>query len=244
MTVREAARYQRKQLKGKRLSVKVRYLLSYYRIPLLLTIMAVAVGCSVARSIRQTKPVLLNLYCLNAYSSTDSDPLGELFAEHVGEKPEQKQIGIFCAPYQPEGHVSESALMQTFMTHLTAGEVDLIAGDRSAVSHLAANGCFCSLEEIITPEQMSALAPYLLYVDQDAIDRAFEAESPDMSQIYLGAPAAMEKPIPAVLILPQDAPLLQYYRFPEGDCVIGIPQFSERKAAAAEFLRFCIPDIP
>lgn len=237
MTTEEAARYQWKQLRGKPFGVKVRHILTYYRLPALIVLLLMLIAAGMLWSSRQEEQTLISVYCLNAQRQSESRLLEQSIAQRLGGETAQGEVHIFCAPYLPEGQMEDTALMQTFVTHLLAGEVDAVAGDTEAMSHLAANGGFCSLQEVLDPQSLDALGPDLLYIDQAAVDRAFYGEDGDVSGIRLGPPEGMEEPVPVAIRVSRDSGLCSAFQFREEGAVLGIPAFSQRKSAAAEFLK-------
>ena len=240
MTAREAAKYQLKNLKGKPLKEKLTHILTYYWLPVVLAAVAAGAVCSMVLSARQELPVAISVYCLNARLTEQSDAPEALFAERTGTNREQSRISILCAAYESTGDTVATAQMQSFVTHLTAGEVDVLAGDPESIRHLAANGCFRSLEAVLSPERLAAAADRLLYIDQAEVDRVFETVDADISGIVLGSPEHMENPVPVAVVLPGDSILCRAYRFPEGNVLMGVPDSTGRETMAAAFLEMCI----
>lgn len=231
MTIKEAAKYRFKDLKNKPLKEKLRHILTYYRIPIVLVLVLAAAGGSLLHLSLTEQKMALQVYCLNAVHPEKEETASARFLKEAGLDAGKYTASFLCAGYDFSGNPVVLAEMQTFIALASAGEVDVVTGDLASMSHLAANDAFLPLEEIV-PE---ALREYLVYLDRAAVAAAGE----DFSEITLDNPDQMQEPVAVALRIPAESPFLHEYRFEAGEAYFAIPAKTSRLDSAKQFMIQC-----
>ncbi|MCM1056568.1 MAG: hypothetical protein NC517_03040 [Firmicutes bacterium] len=132
---------------------------------------------------------------------------------------------------------------QQIMVHVSAGEVDVMAGGADHLLQYAYMGDFYDLRNLLSPEQLDKYRDSFYYID-GAVAEEIEAARKDYDSEYVPVygdpmhPEDMQEPVPAGLFLPEDCPLLQDYLFQGASPVVSVLINTKHPETASAFIDF------
>ena len=169
MTLREAAVYQIKQLKGKPLKVKLVHVLTYYWVPIVAILAIVVFMISLGVHYANQKESALMMCCIN--SIADENRVQEYLDSFASSS------GIDKSEYEVSARldltINESEMELGYQNaQLIAGmmatqSLDIISADKENILRYSYQDVFLDLSQLLSPEAIKKLEPYFIYVDQD-----------------------------------------------------------------------------
>ena len=161
MTSTEAMIYQLKNLKGKPFKQKVEHIVTYFWLPILVTVGILFVSISYIVHLATLKDTALNVICLNTYGdhALASEYING-FAQEAGIDPEEYEVYISTDLNLDDQNLSEAYnTAQVIVAQVAAHSVDMIAGDLATATRYFYQEMFWELDEILSPEESSMRAP-------------------------------------------------------------------------------------
>ncbi|MCI2049244.1 MAG: hypothetical protein LKJ76_05925 [Lachnospiraceae bacterium] len=176
MAVFDEINQQRKNVQKKGKKAFFSWLWTYYKLPALAVILAVAMVVGIVRSIVTSKPQTFGLLMLNTENqdkSNDTAWLEEPLAKAAGVDLTKNSMLIDLTDYLSPGtaqSTQEMAVSEKIVTYVAAKSVDVLGADAYNFTYEASGGVFMDLKEALTPEQYKKYEPYFFYIDQSMID--------------------------------------------------------------------------
>lgn len=223
MTSREATIYNLKKLKGQPLNKQLHYIITNFWAPILAIIFAIIALVSMIVHWCNQKPTALTLCCVN--SPAEEETVRNYLSGFAREQ------GIDTEEYELNGELmfltkdSDSSYqsVQMLAAMLMAGDVDVMAADTATMVRYAYQYAFLHLNEVLSQEQLDALAPYLLYIDASRLEELSAPHEgvppfPDPTK-----PEEMAQPVPFAIVLQPDWAFSEScYPYTYGDDAVGL----------------------
>lgn len=236
MTAREAAREAWKNLKGRPLKEKLDHIWSYYRIPIIIGIVCIAVVCSLIFSSLGAKDTALYGYCLNVSANTEAvDAMTQAFMEQAGIDPQTQEVLLFSDLKTDKATIYDT--MQVLTVHVAAKEVDFILSDEKTCLSMVQQGYFTDLKQVLNPQQQALLSPFYLYAERAALEDERDSQDPEKKTIVLAAAEELDDPVPVALQLPKTL-FEGLYTFSGEGITLVIPQNAPHVDNLVKFLEF------
>lgn len=239
MTQREAAIHHLKELIGKPLAEKVKHILTYYWLSLVIIITTVAVIVSFACYWTTAKNTALHVTCLNAtVSSADKSGFVQGFAQAAGIDTEKYTVEIVADQADVDSNMGGYD-GEVLAAQIIAGMIDVLATDEETATRWLYQDVFADLSNLLSAEQLAQHAESILYMDAAVMQRIEERDDslgeityPDPTK-----PEEMEDPIPVLIRLSGDSDFLSLYFVGKGNVVLGILGNAPNAEYAVAFLR-------
>jgi len=244
MTAKESARREWEKLKDRPLREKLNHLKTYYW-GYFAAVLAILVGIGILTYRHLTaKELALQGFFLHALQNeVIAGEYEEGFAEFAGidldvysfhmEANSDSVVG------EPEASYTDG---QVFTVRLAGGTLDLFGGDLTTIMTYAYGGYFEDLSRKVSPEQLAAWEPYLLYMDRSLYEEI--AQNEDIDAVYAlpepTEPETMKEPVPFALSIPTDSPVWEAYGFYCEELVIGLAINVPHLDNAVAFLNYAL----
>lgn len=243
MTLREAAIYQIKQLKGKPLKVKIVHILTYYWVPIVVILATTAFTISLGIHYANQKESALMMCCIN--SVADKNEVQEYldsFAVACGI-----DTNTFEVSARLDLTIDESEMELGYQNaQLIAGmmatqSLDVICADRANIVRYSYQDVFLDFSQVLSPESMEILEPYFIYMDREFL-HTMESFSDHPPQYPDSAgPYNMKEPVPVALILPTEWEITKILSpLGETDIAIGLVANANNVANAVQFIKYIL----
>lgn len=241
MTIKESIFYQLQQLKGKPLKEKIEHIITYFWMPILLTLGLIIATTSYIVHLSTMKDVGLSVICLNAFPDrVRTEQFLEDFAKYASIDTDTYKLQLDDAMVISSEDASASyETSQLIFIRASTQSLDILIGDISVMTSYLYNDFFADLHEQLTPQQQEKYASCFLYADM-AIIRKIQ-DSPESKPVLIDPtkPELMEEPIPVALQIPQESKLAeQYYPGRTAPLCIGIIGNTENLTRALAFLDY------
>jgi len=241
MTPTEAMIQQLKNLKGKPLQQKLKYIYTYFGGPIIAALLFLTVGIVLIVQMVTAKDTALNVACLNAYPDNDKA------ASFCNEFAERAQIDLNKCEViiSTNLFISESDLTTSFesveiiMAQLASQSMDAMISDIGTLSQYFYQEIFCDLTEVLSPEQQARYEEYFLYVDMAVLRQMQDLEEEVPEYPDPRKPELMQEPVPIALHLPADSTFAElYYGYSKGQVAIGIAVHTKNLSNALAFIDY------
>lgn len=213
MTINESVIHQLKQLKGKPLKQKIEHIITYFWMPILLTLGLIIATASYIVHISNTKDVGLSVICLNAFPDRmRTEQFLEDFAKYASIDTDTYKLQIDDAMIISDEDASASyETSQVIMIRAASQSLDALIGDIGLMTSYIYNDFFADLHEQLTPQQREKYTAFFLYADM-AIIRKIQ-ESPESTPVLIDPtkPELMVEPVPVALQIPKESKLAKQY---------------------------------
>ncbi len=241
MTSTEAMIYQLKNLKGKPFRQKVEHIVTYFWLPIVLTL-AILIGLgSYIVHLATAKETALQVICINAYAdNAQANAYVTGFAEQAGIDLEEYEVHISTDLTLDDQDLNTSYnTAQVIVAQVAAHCVDLMAGDLETFTRYFYQEMFWELDQVLTPQQQEKYSEYFLYADM-AVLRQLQEELieapvfPDPTK-----PEEMAEPVAIGLRLPADSGFKEScYTYWKTDIALGIVATTEHMETVLAFLDY------
>ncbi len=246
MTVREAIRNQHQHLKNRTSTEKLSYFWEYYGIKVLCLLLCLGLVIAFIVSIVTKKADGYLGVFFGAYPDATAADFLEEFAVTTQIDTTKLEVTVQTTlDIRMDAKITDETYqaMQSFAAMVAASMVDNFAADADLFIYYAYLGYATDLRTVLTPAQLSVLAPYLYYIDGTLLR---QQENADDSLLFAygdapepHSPDAMSEPIPVGLDISVASELFRSsYQFPSQQTVIGICAGTDRPDTAAAFLKF------
>ena len=224
MTVKEAVRYQLRQLKGKPLKSKVSHIISYFWIPIVAVAVLIVLLISQVSSLTNRKDTVLHITCINAVAKPEAveDYCSQL-SQLLQVDQSKHIIGVDTSILVYQDNMPESyQIVQKLIAMVNAHETDLVFGDFNIIRNFAYSEYFCDLSDVLPHEAMIKYQDYLLYIDGTLLPNVTPLTEP-IEYPDARKPETMTDPIPVALQIPSSARLSeQFYPHLTGDVAVSV----------------------
>lgn len=241
MTSTEAMIYQLKNLKGKPFKQKVEHIVTYFWLPIVITLAIVIGLASYIVHIVTAKDTALNVICLNAYADNENARTYiNDFATEIGIDLEEYEVHISTdLTLDDQDLASAYNTAQVIVAQVAAHSVDVLAADLETLTRYFYQEMFWELDQVLTPEQMEKYADYILYADM-AVVRKLQEELeeapvfPDPTK-----PEEMAEPFPIAVRVPEDSGFKKNcYTYWKSDVAFGLVATTENMENTLAFLDY------
>lgn len=241
MTSREAAIHYLKSMKGQPLKTKISYVLTYFWAPILAILAAVATVVSLIVTWSNEKTTVLSLCCV------DSPAQHEVVLDYMYDFAEKQEIDTeenelkADLIYLQYGTNAGYESVQMLAAMLMAGDVDVMSADTTTMIRYAYQHTFLYLDDLLTQEQLDALAPHFLYIDASRLEELSAPHEgtppfPDPTK-----PEEMGEPVPFAIILQPEWDFSETcYPYTYGDDAIGLVAGAKNTEYAKAFLQYIL----
>ena len=241
MTSTEAMIYQLKNLKGKPLKQKLEHIITYFWLPILVTLAILVAMVSYIVHLATAKDMGLNVICLNARTNAEQTEIFiDEFARYADIDTGEYDLYLSSDLTLSDANPTLSyETYQVIVAQAAAKYLDLMAGDLDTMMSYFYQDFFGDLTQQLTPRQQELYAPYFLYADMAVVRQIADAvdgmpELPDPQK-----PEAMAEPVPVALLIPEGSRLLEiYYPNTTGPVCAGIPGNTENLEHVLAFIDY------
>lgn len=251
MAVMDEFRDEREAIKSAPLKKKLAYFWTYYKLPTIIAVVAVALIISFVIVVNSSKETLLNGILLNCKSEgeyTKEDLMDEFFEDQGIDSDKCELELIMDLAYKASGEdedysVKNDTANQTILVYSEAGTLDFITGSYDVLMDIAYKGEFADLSEILTEEEYAAYEPYFLYLDMDVYNqrKAILEDGGDASSIQLPDCTdkdSMKEPVPVLIDMSQSEALVKLYDDPAETLALGISGSTDNLEKTLDFVEF------
>lgn len=209
MTPREATIQNLKNLKGQPLKEQLQYIFTSFRSTILVILAVLAIATSLIVNWAMQKDPALQLCCVDTVTDeTVMNGYLQGFAQTQGIDSEKTPLQTKLMQF---GQDVESDYNQylALIAMQSEGLLDVLVADYEVALDFGYQGFLSDLTKTLTPQQLDALAPYLIYIDLALLEEldSFAGETPVFPDS--AAPEKMEKPIPVAIKLQPEWSLTQ-----------------------------------
>jgi hypothetical protein len=246
MTIWEAHKQQWNAMKNKSFKERLAYFCQYYGIQTVAILAAVAVVIGFIVNLVTKKDYAFTGVFFGAQLQASSDAYLQDFAQQANidlteyDMSIQTRLNIHMDQTLPQELYTS---MEAFYAMVATGSVDCFTGELDLMLYYAYMEYATDLRTVLTAEELTALAPYLHYIDGALIAQQ-EADNGGLADAYAQRPDStkpelMGDPIPvAVSLSAATDACKQAYQFGE-NAAICICASSEHSQNALAFLRYC-----
>lgn len=246
MTIRESIKAQWESVKDKSIKEKLAYFWEYYgfRTVLILCIVSLAIYFAV-EVITQKEYAYTGIF-FGSKAQESADSYMADFAQMESIDTEEYEITVqSLLDIRLDGQVTEE-LYQTIATFTALVETNMvenIAAETDLFLYYSYLGYTADLRTLLTPDQLEAFAPHLIYMDAALIaEQQNTGEAPTIDYKNFPDPKdpdAMTDPVPVGIDLAAASEAFHNaYQFSAEDPVIGICSTTEKSETSVNFLRY------
>ena len=242
MPVMDEFREEREAIKNSNFKYKLKYFWDYYKWFVIGGIIAIFIIVSIAKDIINHKDFIFNGVLLN--TSGDDAIIQEFtnqFAEVAQLDTENYELLLDTSLRLELDSYDEGsrATLSRVLASLSIGDLDFIISDPAVFEYYATSDNFLDLSQVLSAEQMSALEPYLYYVDQAEITRRMNTVDDYVAKEYdHTSPDGMENPIPVGLYIHETPKISTTFVFVDNQAIIGIPASTQRLETTLQFIDY------
>ncbi|WP_026511910.1 MULTISPECIES: hypothetical protein [unclassified Butyrivibrio] len=249
MNINEEKRNQWQALKGMGFKAHWDYFWDYYKIHVIVGVIALATIISLVHDITSQKPYALSATFVNTASMEEPDTLIAGFAEYEGIDTTKFNISIDASStidmQNPDQYTIANS--ERIYAMIAAKDLDLIMADETIFDNYSKNEMFVDLREYFTESELNALGDLVFYVDpaqyhsnqpySELENDALNPESSKKEDLPVSDPSEL---IPVGIILKDNPHLTAISYYPGQAPIIGLATASERSETAADFIRYLL----
>ncbi len=228
MPVMDEFREEREAIKHGTPKQKYQYFKDYYRLPLIIFLLASAfIGILIYQFVTR-KDSAFYAVLLNCSPYEKNEWFTEEYTQRAGIDLNKVDVTLDTGIYFQLDSIDEDSYITTqkLETYAGAGQLDVMLGAGDEFAYYANSILFRDLREVLSPEQIQKYEPYFYYVDAalwDAPDSIQNDSGLDFSKIpNPGNPQEMERPIPVAIYVESSEALNRAYYFKNAEDGIAI----------------------
>ena len=228
-----------KKMKDKPINEKLSYVFTYFKLPIVITLVALVFVSSMIYNSATKKDMALSLCCVNSYAVPGAvQEYLENFAKEIGIDLKKYEVFALEGIYISETDtVTSYQSEQILMVQIASELLDLMVADQNIITGYAYQETFLDLSQVLTTEQLQKYGADLLYMDLAWVEiisnLSFGEALPNLPNPT--KPEEMEKPVPIALRIPENSALSQLC-YPYGDGVIAVAANTNNTENAVAFL--------
>lgn len=263
MSIHEEIKDQQKKLKDQSFKARWEYFWDYYKVHVIIGVIALIVIISTVRSFMTSKPFALYGFFLNSGYEADSVEIEEEYAQYAQIDTSKSRCLVDMSMTFNQTNLDQMtmAASQKITASIAAKEVDFLGADSDTFSYYASQDLFADLRTVFSEEELKAFGDNIYYVDRayieyiasDEYQNQFLNNTYDENNEYsvmahkaltegvFDAPAKenMKDPIPVGIILKNSAALKKAGAYTENKIpVVGIVSNTTRIDNAIMFLKY------
>lgn len=228
MPVMDEFREERESIKHGTLRQKYQYFKDYYRLPLIIFLVASVFIGSLIYQFVTSKDSAFYAVLLNCSSYDENEWFTEEYAQLAGIDLNQLDVMLDSGIYYKVNSIDQDSYItsQKLETYVGAGQLDVMLGAGDEFAYYANSILFRDMREVLSPEQIQKYEPYFYYVDAALWDAAGSISNDsglDFSDIPNPRnPQEMEHPIPVAIYVESSETLNRAYYFKNAEDGIAI----------------------
>ncbi len=248
MPVMDEFKEERAALKNASFKVKWNYFWDYYKMPVIISAIAIALVTTFVVQVIQRKDTALFVAMINSVEMQAEPSLYvESFCEYAEIDTEEATALFDTTMYIDFDNLNDvtKSSLEKMMVYIAAQEVDAVVTDSAMMEYYAYGPTFIDLREFLTAEEIIRYEPYLYYIDE-AVIREKEAAQDAMDYEFTPTypanpndPSTMKEPVPVGIYLKDNAEtFLDNYYFSKGEPVLGVIINTTRPEETKKFIEF------
>lgn len=244
MPVMDEFREEREAIKHGTFKQKYQYFKDYYRMPLLITVLALCLVGSLVYHYVTHKDIIFYGAMLNCSDYPDNEWFTESYAEAAGIDLKQYNVILDSAIYYRLNSYDQDSYItsQKLSTYAGAGQLNVMAGGGEEFAYFAYSALFMDLRQALTPKQEERYSPYFYYVDGALINSNPNVQDGLADSVFPDPrnPADMKDPIPVALYVEDSERLNKafYFKNAEDGIAVGIYANSSHLDYSLAFIDF------
>lgn len=225
---------------------KFGYIKEYYGLPIVCTILILALVAFLVFQSFHSPKVILNGTFINLYNHEQPLAVNELGEEFLkAEKINTSKYGVAFGSginIDASDSVASYESTQALIAQVTGATIDFIVSPSDAILSLAYDEMFVDLSTVLTDEQIEYYEPYFLYVDQAIIEQLLTTDDTEsLEGIELPdcrKPEEMQRPIPVLIDISEYKTITELYGSLDQTIVFGIAFNAPNTETAITFLDY------
>lgn len=244
MPVMDEFREEREAIKHGTFKQKYQYFKDYYRMPLLITVLALCFVGSLVYQFVTKKDSAFYAAMLNCSAYQENEWFTESYAEAADIDLNKYNIILDSAIYYRLNSYDEDTYIaaQKLSTYAGAGQINVMMGGGEEFAHFANSALFMDLRQALTPEQAKRYRPYFYYVDGALMDGNLDVQDGPADSAFPDPrnPDGMKDPIPVALYVEDSEKLNKafYFKNAEDGIAVGIYANSSHLDYSLSFIDF------
>lgn len=247
MTIREAIKVQENSIKNKSFKERLSFFREYYALKTIALLLVLVVAVAFIVSMATQKEYVFTGVFFGAEAQHSSQEYLNAFAQTANIDLKDCALTVQTSPdIRMDQQISTEIYqhMETFSAMVSAQSVSCFAGNPDLFLYYAYLGYATDLRTVLSDEDLTALSPYLYYMDAQLVLEQ-ENASGGYTDAYMQRPDPtkpdqMADPIPVGISLTAASDAFsESYHF-AGNSLIGICKSSEYPELAQAFLRHCL----
>ncbi len=255
MNINEEKRNQWQALKGMGFKAHWEYFWDYYKIHVIVAVLAIVFVVTLVKDIRSNKPYALNAIFINSNSMSAADDIATGFAEARGINTEEELVYIDPAVALTSTGLTQNDIAQVEKIYamIAAKELDVCVTAPDIFRSYSENEMFLDLREAMSDEEIAKYGDRIMYVDNAEVQRLQEerqnhldagetdvtSDTPSEKVINTD-PSGMADPMPIGVVLTGSTLLNDGGYFPGETPIAGIVISSEHEDNAAAFIEYLL----
>lgn len=249
MSVMDEFKEEREAIKNATFKKRAEYFWDYYKIHTIVIVFVAILLGAFANSYLTAKDTVLYVAMINSYAETEAiEEIEANYLELLDVNTKKYDVILSNSIYlnyeeQDTNHVYS---VQTLVTLVSAGEVDILASEEATYVELAYQEMFMDIEELLTEEELAMYEDQLFYVDKAVIDvinqldDAYADESEYPEYVYGSNPEEMEEPVAVGIYAEAGTTMTDTFYYYDDVAVIGVVANSGRVDNAMGFLELML----
>ena len=166
-SLRDEVRLQHKKMSQESFSKKLEYFWDYYKIHVMITVLAACMFGSILHGIISQKETIVSIALINAFPNTEDELLMEDFENYLELNRKKQQVLIDSTYYIDDDSSSPYATtyIQKFSTNAMAGELDVVLADSHNFEFYGNQGFFHDLSQVLPKDMLNMYQDALYYAD-------------------------------------------------------------------------------
>ena len=223
---------------------KLEHIVTYYKMPIILTALALVILISTAVRLAQKKEAVVYLGLVNlSVSDNTKERLTTSYIIDSGRDPKKSEVYLYEALYisddpAEQDHEYAYASQLKLMAAVNAKKMDLLLMNREAYDVLSGKGYLADLEEIAAGQAGEVLTEAFAYLTRNEVvleDNALEVSLGETQEHILNTRNTVNG------ILVSDVPGLRGIGF-SGDVYLGISANTPRLPECISYIRYLLKD--
>lgn len=201
MPVMDEFREEREAIKHGTFKQKYQYFKDYYRMPLLITILAILFVGTLVYKFVTSKDYAFYAAMLNCVPYEEYEWLNEEFADHAKIDLDRYRVVFDYNFFYTCNSSDENSVYTTqkLDAYTAARQLDVMLGTGDEFAHFADSMLFMDLRTVLTEEQLQKYEPYLYYIDVARVNQEDAEISDPQDYANPRKPKEMEDPVPVAI---------------------------------------------
>lgn len=201
-----------KKLKNESWQVKLEYILTYYRLPILIILTVLVILISQMIHFATMKETVLSGRCINAvFDSSASQQFLDKLSKELNIDEGKSKLTLSHSLLSSEDIQNSIVTHQLITAEIAANSLDFLICETQTLLQYAYDESFADLRTILSQKQVETLSPYFLYIDM-ALANSFDYTANQAPQFPdPTVPEAMAQPVPFAMQIPEGSDFDQVY---------------------------------